>query len=291
MKKIIKIWNGFARQMKEDNLTAYASSCAFFIFLSLVPVVVLLLSILPYTPVDSKYIIDWVEDALPVGTGAIVTSIIGEVFEKSIGLISVAAIMTLWSAGKGVNALITGFNAIDHVTDKRNSVILRLFASLYTLILIAAIVILLIVVVAGNVIQAFLVDHIPSLSVFFGIIVHFKTLISIVMMTLLFMVCYAFLPSKKHRFVEQIPGAIFAALSWTVYSSLFSFYINKFNAFSMYGSLTTIIVLLFWLYVCMYIVLIGANLNKYFRPVIIILGLKKGNLKEIKGQIESLEEL
>lgn len=290
MRKFFRICKNFGNQMKEDNLNAYASSCAFFIFLSLVPIILLLLSILPFTPIDSSMVVEWVEKNLPAGTGKVIVSILDEAFDKSIGLISAAAITTLWSAGKGVNSLISGFNAIEHVKDRRNTMILRLFSSLYTLILIVAIVILLLLVVCGNLALNFLLGYFPKLSPVFGILVNFRSLISFVMMTFLFVLCYATLPYKKHRMREQIPGAFFSALAWTVFSYLFSFYVNKFHAFSMYGSLTTIIILLFWLYVCMYIVLIGANLNKYFRPVIQMFRFNKSSISKMKGQLESLDE-
>lgn len=290
MKKLIKVFVNFGKQLKDDNLNAYASSCAFFIFLSLVPMMVLLLAILPYTPVDSSLLINWIDINLPAGTGSVMISIINEAYDKSIGLLSVAAITTLWSAGKGVSALISGFNAIDDVKDKRNAMVLRLFSSLYTLIFLVAIVVLLILVVGGNVALDFLVNHFPNLSPVFETLVSFRSLISFAMMTVIFMICYAFLPYKKHKLREQIPGAIFSSIGWTGFSFIFSFYVSRFNAFSMYGSLTTIIVLLFWLYVCLYILFIGANLNHYFQPVISSLGIKKGSLAVIRGQFESLEE-
>ena len=103
------------------------------------------------------------------------------------------------------------------------------------------------------------------------------------------MLCYALLPFKKHKFREQIPGAVLAATVWTGYSYLFSLYINKFGAFSMYGSLTAIIILMIWLYMCMYFLFLGDNLNKYFRPIIRGF-LEKQPISELKGQLESLEE-
>ena len=47
---------------------------------------------------------------------------------------------------------------------------------------------------------------------------------------------------------------------------VFSIYVDRFNGFSTYGSLTTIIILMLWLYACMYIVMVGAFLNRYFKP-------------------------
>lgn len=290
MKKIIKIFMDFSKQTKEDNLNSYASSCAFFIFLSIVPMVMLLFAILPYTPIDSSIIVDWIEAELPAGTGVYIVSILESVTKSSVGLISITAITTLWAAGKGVNSLMAGFNAIDKNVDRRNWVVLRLISSFYTLLFLASVIVLLVLMVGGNVLLNLVLGVFPKLSIVFAKLVNFRSLISIVLMSLLFMICFSTLPCKKHKFKETFPGAILAAVAWTGFSYLFSFYVEKFNAFSMYGSLTTIIVLLFWLYTCMYILLLGCNLNRYFRPVIRTLLTKGTKISDIKGQLESLEE-
>lgn len=290
MKKIIKICRDFSRRMKEDNLNSFASSCAFFIFLSIVPMVLLLFAILPYTPVKPQLIIDFILNEFPAGTGNLLVSILSDASEKSIGLVSISAITTLWAAGKGVNALIAGFNAIDRNVDKRNGILLRIVSSLYTLIFLVGIVVILVLVVGGNVILNVLEEHFPQIAEFVSVFVNLKSVISIVLMSIIFMLCFSLLPCKKHKFRETFPGAILASLTWTGFSYLFSFYVEKFNAFSMYGSLTTIIVLLFWLYMCMYILLIGCNLNKYFSPVIKALTTKGVSVRDVKGQLESLEE-
>ena len=64
----------------------------------------------------------------------------------------------------------------------------------------------------------------------------------------------------------QLPGAVVAAVGWSVITWGFSIYVDRFNGFSAYGSLTTIIILMLWLYACMYIVMAGAFLNRYFKP-------------------------
>lgn len=289
MKKLVLIFKGFARQMSEDNISSYASSCAFFVFLSLVPTIILILSILPYTPIDFKFVLDFIGKELPAGTYDFAYKIIMEISGRSVGTLSLAAVTTLWSAGKGVNSLITGFNAIDRNRDRRNWVVLRLISCLYTLVFLASIILILLLVVYGNVARDVISSQFPEASLFLKRLVALKGLISLVLMIFIFVICYAVLPYKKHKMTEQIPGAIFSALSWTGFSYIFSLYINHFNAFSMYGSLTTIIILLVWLYICMYILLIGANLNRYFSPVIKVLEIK--NLNSIrKNQKESLEE-
>ena len=46
----------------------------------------------------------------------------------------------------------------------------------------------------------------------------------------------------------------------------FSIYIDVFNGFTTYGNLTTIIILMLWLYAAMYIIMAGAYMNRYFKP-------------------------
>ena len=45
-------------------------------------------------------------------------------------------------------------------------------------------------------------------------------------------------------------------------SFVFSIYLDVFTGFStMYGSLTTIILILLWFYMCMYVILLGGEIN------------------------------
>ena len=55
------------------------------------------------------------------------------------------------------------------------------------------------------------------------------------------------------------------AVGWSVFSYFFSLYFELFPNFSnMYGSLTALIMLMLWLYICMNLVLYGAEINAYF---------------------------
>ena len=61
---------------------------------------------------------------------------------------------------------------------------------------------------------------------------------------------------------QQLPGAVFTACGWLLMSFVFSVYLDIFTGFTdMYGSLTTIILIMLWLYFCMYVILLGGELN------------------------------
>lgn len=112
------------------------------------------------------------------------------------------------------------------------------------------------------------------------------------MLTLFWILIYRFLPNRKDKLRNQVPGAVFAASGWLLLSFVFSIYLNIFTGFSnMYGSMTTIILLLLWLYGCMYIVLLGGEVNVIFPRALRYLShtvLKKEE-KDTENEIAEME--
>ncbi len=76
---------------------------------------------------------------------------------------------------------------------------------------------------------------------------------------------YKAFPHKRLSFIAQLPGAFFCAVSLYVFSNIITIYLNSFNGFSMYGSLTTLILVMFWLYFCNYFIMLGAEINEVRR--------------------------
>ena len=82
------------------------------------------------------------------------------------------------------------------------------------------------------------------------------------MLVVFCLLIYKFLPNRRDRLVKQLPGAAFAALGGLVISWIFSVYLDIFEGFSsMYGSLTTIVLIMLWMYFCMYSILLGGEIN------------------------------
>ena len=82
---------------------------------------------------------------------------------------------------------------------------------------------------------------------------------------LVFLILYKMLPNRKATLKSQVPGAILIAAGWSLFSYFFSIYFDMFPGFSnMYGSLTALIMVMLWLYICMNLLLYGAEINSYF---------------------------
>ena len=166
-------------------------------------------------------------------------------------------------------ALIQGLNVVNDEEEKRNYFVVRLVASLYTLGMIVAILVSLFLMVFGETIfeelKAYLI-LLPYVSIAIEILINFRSLVVIGILTIVFTFIYWLVPNKKMRYKKQLPGALFAAVLWYAFSYVFSLYVDIFHGFSVYGSLTFVVVIMLWFYFCMYIILIGAQINQYFSP-------------------------
>lgn len=273
------IWRDFSVKMRKLNIAAHAASTAFFFFLSLVPMLIVICTVLPYTPITAEDLIELVRQVVPSAAETLATGLIRYVYRKSAGTLSLAIVVTIWSAGKGVLALMRGLNVLNDVEEKRNYFVVRLISSLYTVVMLVIIILFLVVMVFGNQLVNLILFRLPQLRMLTSFYMEFRFLIVWALLTMLFAAVYAYVPNKKLRFKEQIPGACFSAVVWSVFSWGFSLYVNRSGAFSIYGSLSIIVVVMFWMYLGMYIVLIGAWINHYFAPVNKVL---MGTVKEEK---------
>lgn len=257
----------FSTQMRKQNISAYAASIAFFFFLSVVPMLMVICTIIPYTPLTEENLVEAVTDITPDLVDELVESIIADVYSKSSGILSVAVIATIWSAAKGVMALMKGLNAVNGVEENRNYFVIRFIASFYTLVMLLAVILSLFIMVFGDQLVTLALHRLPQLQMVVAFFMNFRFLVVWAVLTLSFAAIYAYVPDKKQKFKEQIPGAAFASVLWSIFSWGFSVYVTYGNSYGIYGSLSLIIIVLIWMYFCMYIIMIGAYLNRYFEPV------------------------
>lgn len=257
----VKEGRTFLQEMKRDNVGTHASSAAFFIFLSLIPILMLIFSILPYTPLKEADLMKAITEILPNSLDSMGIKIVREFYGKSSGIISIAAIVIIWSASKGLLAIMRGLNAIHNVIENRNYFVLRFWASIYTLLMLLMILLSLSIIVFGNVIVSMIVKQLPKTKYIIEFLMMFRFVFVWAILTFLFMCLFAWIPNRRTKVKVQLTGAVFTAIGWSVFSYGFSIYIDWSNGFNMYGSLTTIIIIMLWLYICMYMVLIGAKIN------------------------------
>ena len=254
----------FIEKCKKDNISAFAAQSAFFIVLSLIPFIMLFISLVQYTPVKEGMILNMVHSVMPTYISPFLIGIIHEMYNNSIGIVSVAAVVAVWSAAKGIQYLMGGLNSVYDIEETRNWLFLRFRAILYTLLLVIAIVASLTLMVFGNSLQYLFTQYLPIIANITFWILQRRSLILLAILILFFAVLYKMLPNRKATFKSQLPGSVMAAVGWAFLSFGISIYVDYFNGFSMYGSLTTMILVMLWLYFGIYILLVCAELNDMY---------------------------
>lgn len=257
-----------SNRFNSDNLTAYAAQAAFFTFISIFPFLMLLLSLLKYIPIFSNTNIEsWASDFLTPQISDLLKNILTEAGEYGSGaIISITTITALWACSKGVLGIIYGLNSIYKTTESRSYIRLRIIAVIYTLGLIAALTVVLILMVFGNGILSFLLSLHPFMENFANSVRVIRWLVAFGVLILFFLFLYTIIPDRKTKLKNELPGAVISAVGWIGFSVLYSFYIDNFgNQSKVYGSLTAIILFLLWIYICMIILFVGAEINDILR--------------------------
>lgn len=264
MKRLYFAIREFTRNMRQEHISAFSASSAFFIFLSFIPLLMLLSAVITYTPLSQKDLIDAVIRFVPDMASGFVEAIIADVYEKAQALLPIAGVILLWTAGKGVLSIVQGLNAINEVEEHRGFFVIRIMAMIYTVVLLMVIVVGLGVMAFGGLLFSLIEESLPAFQVLMQAFFPFRFLVYWVILTIIFSLIYAFVPNKKLKIRRQIPGACFTAVAWSAFSFGFSVYLELGNSFDVYGSLAILIVLMVWLYFCMYIMFVGAYMNRYF---------------------------
>jgi len=96
-------------------------------------------------------------------------------------------------------------------------------------------------------------------------------------LVIVFTFLFTVLPNKRLTFFSQLPGGVICAASWYVFSLLLAIWVKIFNTYSMYGAFATMMMFMFWLYFCMYFMLMAAEANVFFEEAF---GLAWSKFKE-----------
>lgn len=268
MIEAVKVLKRFNRKLRHDDISAYASSIAFFLFLSLIPLLFLICFLIPYTPFTQADLMVACMRIVPKQMNPMMISLIGQIYDRPKGVLPVTILITIWSAGKGMLALMRALNRIHDTMEERGYFRLRILASFHTIVILLILIITFVLGVFGRTILMYLIEILPGIQAKSEGLSLVSYVIMITVMIIAFGGIYTYIPNKKLSFKKQIPGAVFAALVWNVFTYGFSLYVEYFSSFTAYGTLGTIVLFLFWLYFCSYIMLMGAVIN-WLLPLII----------------------
>lgn len=271
MYSIIQLMKQFSQKIQNDNVNAFAAQSALFIIISFFPLIMVILNLLQFLPISSEEFIELLLQAFPDIFEPYVSEIVIDLYEKSSGtMLTITLLTSIWSASKGTLSLVRGLNRVYNIEETRNYIVLRIVSFFYTVAMIGLVLSSLLLLVLGNTLYQLILGFMPWLRTLLNLFIHTRTVVFLCFMVLFFMLIYKAIPARKSILMIQLPGAIFSSVAWMLFSYAFSFYFNHYGNYSyMYGSLTAIVLIMLWLYFCMYILFLGGEINHFFEPFII----------------------
>jgi len=256
-------WKTFFKDLKEewshDALTDVAGSVTFFSILALFPFLLFLVSLasLFINPGDASKLVDQLSQVAPPA----VTQILGDrlhalASQKSAGVLTISAIVALWSASGGMMSLMTALNTCYDVKDSRPMWKTRGIALLMTLFAAFFIVVATFLAVALAPIANAIGGPVGT------VISWLRMPVAAILIMFLWAVLYYALPDVEQKFKFITPGSVIGVVLWAIASWGFSLYVAHFGNYEVtYGALGGVVVLLFWMWISVLTVLLGAETN------------------------------
>ena len=253
--------------LSKDHITESSAQCAYYVILSFIPFIILLLTLIQYTSIDSNQLFDMLSNIIPVNMQDTLLNIVREVYSKSIGTVSISLIFTLISANKGLFALTKELHLIYNYSEnkKRSWIYLKLTSIIQTALFIIIIVLSMIFMVFGKRIIKSAKENLGMFQNYTIVSEIISRLMFIIVAFIIFLLVYKFMSRHKIKLKHHIRGAIFSSILLNIVSYVFSKFLEIFKGFSTtYGSLTSLMLIMMWIYTVFLVIFLGAEINKMY---------------------------
>ena len=264
-----RIWRAILKAIKDldqHHLLAFAGSLAYYFFMSLIPFLIFLGSLLRYIPISGLFneIMNGLSYMLPADSMTMVSKVLGDMMKSSgTGFLSFGAIGTIWSASGGFSAMIEALNVAYDVQEGRPYWKTRSLAVLLTIVVGALVTVLLFAMIFGPHWGGALAAKLGLSPVFTTAWMYFRFILAAACALLSVEMIYYLAPNvEQRRFLQTVPGSVTAVVLWVAASYVLGFYLQHFAQLSKtYGTLGAVVGLLLWFYVSSAAILIGAEVN------------------------------
>lgn len=252
-------------EQKKDNLSIVAAGVAFYTLLAIFPALGAMVSLygLVADPADVQRQLESIGHLLPPQAFQILDQQLSQIVAQSGGALGVGAalgiLISLWSAAKGMKAMIAALNITYDEKEGRGFFKLNALALLLTLGALLFVLLSLALIVALPVLFGNL--GLPGALVLLISFLRWPLLAACVVVALALL--YRFAPNRDRPRMRWVSwGSVLATVLWIAVSVLFSLYVSNFGNYNeTYGSMGAVIILLMWFFLTAYIFLLGAEFN------------------------------
>ncbi|WP_158729980.1 MULTISPECIES: YihY/virulence factor BrkB family protein [unclassified Flavobacterium] len=244
----------------ESAVTYHASAVAFSFFMALFPFALFILNLIPFIPIDGfqEDFLLFVKDGVPPNTYDAIYKIISDILNNSdSGLLSSGFILSIFLMANGLNGILGGFETSRHVLVKRGFIRQYIVALGMSMLL----SFLLIVTVATIVVfEVLLQKTVFSDQIQLIVLGRYAFVILMILMTTSILFKFGTKHDKNRAFISI--GSVFTTILIILDSYLFGIWVVKFSKYNeLYGSIGTLLILMFYIWINCMILLLGFELN------------------------------
>ena len=248
----------------ESAVTYHASAVAFSFFMALFPFALFILNLIPYIPIEGfqQDFLQFVEEGVPPRTFDAIATIIHDILNNShTKLASTSFILSIFLMANGLNAILGGFETSKHIIIKRGffhqyfvALGMSLLLSFLLLFTVAAIVVFE-VFIQKTIIQDVLSDRIPLI-----ILGRYVFVILMILITSSILFKFGTKHDKNRAFISI--GSVFTTILIILSSYVFGIWVIRFSKYNeLYGSIGTLLIMMFYIWLNCMILLLGFELN------------------------------
>jgi membrane protein len=249
----------------EGALSYHASAVAFSFFMALFPFALFILNLIPYIPIEGFQadFLQFVKEGVPPNTYDAIYKIINDILNNShSGLLSSGFLLSIFLMANGLNGILGGFESSKHVLIKRGffhqyfvALGMSLVLSLLLLVTVATIVVFE-VFIQKTIIQDVLSDRIPLI-----ILGRYVFIILMILITTSILLKFGTKHHEKRAFISI--GSVFTTVLIILSSYGFGIWVIKFSKYNeLYGSIGTLLIMMFYIWINCMILLLGFELNQ-----------------------------
>ena len=244
----------------ESALTYHASAIAFSFFMALFPFALFILNLIPYIPIAGfqEDFLLFVKDGVPPNTYDAIYKIITDILNNShSGLVSYGFLLSILLMANGLNGILGGFETSRHVLVKRGFVRQYLVSLGMSLVLAFLLIVTVAIIVVFEVV---IQKTVFSDQVQLIVLGRYAFIILMILITTSILFKFG-TKHDKNRAVISI-GSVFTTILILIDSYAFGIWVIKFSQYNeLYGSIGTLLILMFYIWINCMILLLGFELN------------------------------
>lgn len=259
----------FVKQTQEIGLNERAASIAFNFLMAVPPFFIFIFTLLSNMP-GSKRLYDEVliivKTVMPdESTFLIIKDVMDDFFLPGTGLLSFGLLLALYFSSNATLTIMRTFTkSMLHIeVEKRNFLQLRWDAIKLTMLIVLLVFATIFILLTQTIVLNWLLDRIHIKDYFSDLILNIiQILIIFFLIFIAIGMIYRYAPNVQKKWKVRSPGAILATILVMAFTYLFSYWVNNIASYNkVYGSLGSILILMFLVFVNSLVLLIGFELN------------------------------